>query len=301
MKIKRALIFLAAVLIFLSGSAGFTKTAYAENNSDVEAENTDGDNVYISNDGTEFTIPSADSANQEIFDYADLFTDAEEQQLETEKESLEAKKQCDIIILTLTSNEIPYDAYDGNDTTRAYAEQFYMDNGFADDAVILTIDMHNRVIYITGHGTFAAEDFQNEIETIYKAVRNKASDGAYADAAEAFLDQIDRYKNPLRAAVPTVVSLIISAVLSVLTMIILWSRHKSVQAVKYTAEGVPMTNYRVLKHDVRYMGTMRHVRHIPPPPPSGGSGRGGGFSGGMSSGGGFSGGGGSFSGGGGKF
>ncbi len=295
---KRLLIPILALMLLFLGTRSVPVWALSYTDEEIEAENTDGDSDYISNDGTLFTMKTVDPSGQRIYDFSDLFSDAEENELEVKRKALEEAKHCDIIVLTLSANEIPYDAYDGNDTTMKYAEQFYMDNGFADDGIIFTIDMNNRVLMTSGHGRYYSDRFESYTEDIYNAVLHDAKNGDYVGAVETFYRMVERYQNPAYAAKPTVLSILISIGLSVLIVIIFLSKHSAVQAMKWTPEGADAKRYKVLTHDVRFRGTRRIVRHIPPPPKSGGDG--GSFSS-SSGGGGFSGGGGGFSSGGGKF
>ncbi len=301
MKMKRISLMvstlLAVGLLTAGGTSSVLASTYTE--AEIQAENTDGDQDYISNDETFFSIPTVDPSVDALYDYADLLTDSEEAELLQRQVEIENSKNCDIIILTLSENEIPYDYYDGTDTTKSYAEQFYIDSGFRNDAVVFTVDMNNRVIWTVGHGTYDTSDFVDFTEEVYNAALSKARQNDYYGEVDVFLTKFNAYKNPLLAMVPTAMSLVISLVIAILTAVIFLSKHKSAQALKFTPQAAKAEYYQSDVHDVRFMGTRRHVRHIPPPSKS--SGGGGGFSGGHSSGGGFSGGGGGFSGGGGKF
>ena len=77
-----------------------------------------GSGPYTSNDGTVFYMPVADKTRI-LYDYADLFTDAQEKEL-TQKLSLESdEKNCEIMVLT--SYDIPRDINYGTETTQKYA------------------------------------------------------------------------------------------------------------------------------------------------------------------------------------
>ncbi len=304
MKPRREMRFLAMILLCLFVFVS-TLPVFAADDSAAELEarrteeNQDGDRDYISNDGTLITIPTVDPSKEEIYDYAGLFTDEEKKSLNERRLKIETAKRCDIVILTLTEAEIPYDFYDGSDTTKAYAEQFYMDNHFADDAVVFTIDMNNRVLWTTGHGKYDDPDFVDLTETIYKQTMARAKKADYFGAANVFMDQFDSYKNIAHAMLPTGISLLISLALMVITIVVMLTNHNATQPSKVNIPAVKVFDYKVVRHQVHYLGTRRSVRHIPKA--RSGSSGGGGFSGGHSSGGGFSGGGGGFSGGGGKF
>ena len=265
---------------------------------EAEAENKDGDETYVSNTGEVFTIPRGVDRDLRIYDYANLLSDSEEDRLRERIHEIEEKKKADIVILT--SEDIPYDADYGTETTMKYAEQFLMDNGFREDAIIFTIDMKNRVLWTAGHGKYADEKYVEYEREVYDAAMSHARDGEYGGAAEAFLDITYRLENIGHAVIPTFFSLVVSSFLSLLGVIGLLAKHGSVQPSRENVPPVKVRNYRTLNHDAVFLGTVRTVRRIERPKSSS-SHSGGGFSGGSHSGGGFSGGGGSFSGGGGHF
>lgn len=253
------------------------------------------ESTYTTNSGNQVTIPKVSSDGSRIYDYASLFSENEEQTLAGEKEEAERAQKAQIIILT--SSEIPQDADGGTETTRKYAEQFYIDNHFSNDAVILTIDMNNRVLWVTGHGKYAGDRFVSFTKKIYDDIGGEASDGNYDEAAESFISIMHGYRNVTAAIGSTGVSLVVSGIVTIVVIVILFSIQGTAAPSERNAPQIPTKDYRVTAHDVMYTGTHRSVRHIP----RNNSGSGGDFTGGTSSGGGFSGGGGNFSGGGGHF
>lgn len=264
---------------------------------DAEAENNDGDDVYISNNGTVFRIPRAEDPSERVFDYAGLFTEEQHQALRDKIAELEKKKKCTIVLLM--PKDVPYDINNGTETSQKYMRQFYIDNGFEKDGVGFIIDLDNRVLWSIGSGKYKTNDFVDFTEEVYNACLGVARKGDFYAAAEVFLDRFDAYGNVARAAIPTPLSLIISAVAAFLGMAFFNAQHARTQPSKATTPALQVRNYRQLNHDEHYLGTTVTRRRLPSESKSGGGG-GGGFSGGFSSGG-FSSGGGSFSGGGGKF
>lgn len=255
------------------------------------------ESTYTTNSGDQVTIPKVSSGGSRIYDYASLFSENEEQTLAGKKKEAENAQKAQIIILTLTSSEIPQDADGGTETTQKYAEQFYIDNHFSNDAVILTIDMNNRVLWVTGHGKYAGDKFVSFTKKIYDDISGEASDGNYDEVAESFISLMHGYRNVTAAIAPTGVSLVVSGIVTIVVIVVLFSIQGTAAPSERNAPQIPTKDYRVTAHDVMYTGTHRSVRHIP----RNNSGGSGGFTGGTSSGGGFSGGGGNFSGGGGHF
>ncbi len=279
-------------------AAPASDAVFIKDPAEAEAENTDGDDTYVSNSGEVFQIPRIDNPEERVFDYAGLFSTGEENALRSRILEMQKKKKADIVILT--SETVPEDYYYGTETTMKYAEQFLMDNGFREDALIFIIDMNNRVLWTAGHGKYAAEKYVKYEEKVYDAAMYNAKNGDYYGAANAFLDETHKLGNRLYAAKPTFLSLLFSVVLTLMSILGLEAKHSGAQPSKAHTPAVKTNGYKTLSHREQYLGTRRSVRHIPRRTESSGGG-GGGFSGGSHSGGGFSGGGGGFSGGGGKF
>lgn len=286
------------VYIFLAAMLALTWRTVPIWASDNHAMGSTGtESTYTTNSDEQVTIPKVSSDGSRIYDYASLFSENEERTLTDRKEKAERAQKAQFIILTLTSSQIPEDVEGGTETTEKYAEQFYIDNDFSDDTVLLTVDMNNRVLWVTGHGKYAGDKFVSYTKKIYERINEAASDGDYMKAAETFISMMADYRNVAAAIRPTGVSLIVSVIVTLVVMIILFSMQASAAPSERNAPQIPTKDYRVTAHDVMYTGTHRTVRHIP----KNNSGSGGDFTGGTSSGGGFSGGGGNFSGGGGHF
>lgn len=258
-----------------------------------------GSGPYTSNDGTVFYMPVADKTRI-LYDYADLFTDAQEKEL-TQKLSLESdEKNCEIMVLT--SYDIPRDINYGTETTQKYAEEFMHENAISDDRTILIMDMNNRLVVVYGQGRFYGDDkFVKMAEDFYNEIYDDMANANYVHVVERYISYMHRFRNIMFALIPTPLSLAISAVLSALTLITLIARHKSTQPSKATQIPIKTLNYARTHHNSRFLGKTVTHRVIPKSEPGRGGG-GGGFSGGHSSGGGgFSGHAGGSSGGGGHF
>ena len=258
-----------------------------------------GSGPYTSNDGTVFYMPVADKTRI-LYDYADLFTDAQEKEL-TQKLSLESdEKNCEIMVLT--SYDIPRDINYGTETTQKYAEEFMHENAISDDRTILIMDMNNRLVVVYGQGRFYGDDkFVKMAEDFYNEIYDDMANANYVHVVERYISYMHRFRNIMFALIPTPGSLAISAVLSAMVLIGLIARHKSTQPSKATQIPIKTLNYARTHHNSRFLGKTVTHRVIPKSEPGRGGG-GGGFSGGHSSGGGgFSGHAGGSSGGGGHF
>ena len=242
-------------------------------------------------------MPYVEDNSQRVYDYADLLTTSEEKSLSDYIAELEGKKKCEIIILT--STDIPLDISYGNETSMKYAEQFYMDNAVTDDGLIFLLDMNNRMIWTAGSGKYKAEKYVDFEEKVYNDVLDGMRNQRYYDVCNTFLKDVYKLDNIAYAMMPTPFSLIISAVLSLITLVSLLAKHSSSQPVNNAKIAVKTLNFRQTGHNAIFLGKHTSQRRIVKEHHS--SGGGGGFSGGTHSGGGFSGGGGGFSGGGGHF
>ncbi len=271
-----------------SGARSGALSAYEENN--------DGDDTYISNDGTTFRIPRVADRSLGVFDFRGIYTAEQQRSLKERIDRLAEKKKCDIFILI--PRDVPIDVNNGSETSQKYLRQFYIDNNFGEDGAAFIIDLDNRVLWTIGSGKYRSDKFVDFSRKVYNDCLAVARRGDYYAAAETFLDDFDSFGNPAKAAVPTPLSLLIGGIASLLGMLGLNAQHKHTQPSRATTPALSVRNYRSLRHDERYLGTTVTRRHIPRNDSHGGGG--GGFSGGFSSGG-FSSGGGSFSGGGGKF
>ncbi len=263
----------------------------------AEQENNDGDDVYVSNNGTVFRIPRASDPSERVFDYAGLFTEEQQETLRNRIARLQEQKKCDVIILI--PDEVPLDVNNGTETSQKYLRQFYIDNGFQEDGTGFIIDLDNRVLWTVGHGKYVTEDFVKFTNQVYNDCLTAAKRGDFYAAAETYLDDFDAYGNIWKAAVPTPLSLLLGAAASLLGMLGFNSKHKHTQPSRAATPPLEVRGYRSSGHRENYLGTTVSRRRIVHDDHSRGGG-GGGFSGGFSSGG-FSSGGGSFSGGGGKF
>ena len=258
-----------------------------------------GSGPYTSNNGTVFYMPVIDKTRI-LYDYADLLSDSEEKELTEKLARVSDEKKAEIMILT--SNDIPKDINYGTETTQKYAEEFMYENAISDDRTILVMDMNNRLVVIYGQGKFYRDDkFVNMSENFYNDIHDDMTNGNYYFVCDRYITYIHRFRNIAYALIPTPLSLVISAVMSILVLLGLVARHKSTQPSKATQIPIKTLDYRRTGHTRRFLGKNVMTRVLPKnDPPRGGGG--GGFSGGHSSGGGgFSGHAGGSSGGGGHF
>lgn len=135
--------------------------------------------------GTELATNTA----QRVYDFAQLFTSSEVSQLEQGIKTLQESYKADIVIVTEDNTQ--------GKTSRAYADDFYDDNGFgygsSRDGLLLLIDMDNREIYISTCGQAIPIFTDNRIEEMLDSIVSYMADGDYYKAAYNFLVECDNY------------------------------------------------------------------------------------------------------------
>ena len=100
-----------------------------------------------------------------VYDFADLLTDDEEEQLYEEVSKYITKTNYDLVLVTINENN--------KDSAREYADDFYDYNEFGKDSlrdgVLILIDMDNRELYIstTGNAIKMYDDERLGIDEAY--------------------------------------------------------------------------------------------------------------------------------------
>lgn len=251
-------------------------------------------------------------ASEKIYDYADLLTDLEEAALKTKIDEFRNKYHTEIVIVTIDS---PYTYESWNDE---YAEDFYDYNDFGldtkhHDGIILLRNAYQQDPYycmsmIGNAQIYLDEDrFNNILDDIYANISNKR----YLNGFTQFISECSNYydkgiPSSMRGAylddhgfiaykklpysVPVLLSIVIASIVTLITMIILVRKNKTVKkaleandyldksSIVYTRKNRTLVNSIVTHYTIQSSS-------------SGGHGGGGGFSHGGSSGFGHSGGG----------
>ena len=117
-----------------------------------------------------------------LVDDADLLTDSEEQELNTELDEISEKQQCDVVVVTKNS-------LDGK-SAQDYADDFFdaiAENG---DGVALLIDMQNREICISTGGIAIRYLTDARVEDILNDGYEPISDGEYEQCLSVMLKDV---------------------------------------------------------------------------------------------------------------
>lgn len=136
-------------------------------------------------------IPTFATANIKVYDYANLFSAEELEQLENNAKTLSETYQLDVGIVTANDAE--------GKTAEAYADDFYDNNGYGygsdADGLIFLIDMDNRQIWISTCGLGIQYFTDSRIEKMLDSLYEYVSNSNYYGAANNFLQLTESYIN----------------------------------------------------------------------------------------------------------
>ena len=140
--------------------------------------------VTESNKYNILSTPAVD-ATEKVYDFADLFTDTEEQQLYTEIRKYIDNHNMDLAVVTINNN---------NKTPEEYSDDFYDYNDFDQKGgVLFLIDMYNREIYMstTGSAIKMYNDYRvnQALDMVYKYM----SDKRYYNGVQEYISIISNY------------------------------------------------------------------------------------------------------------
>ena len=131
---------------------------------------------------------------QLVIDGADLFTDQERQILEAQATELQQQYGMDVVILTV-------DSLDGI-SAQDYADDYYDDNGYAEDGILFLLAMSEREWYIStcGDGIYAFTDYG--IQTLGELLLPYLGDGNYYLAFQVYSNALPQYLDAFEEGTP---------------------------------------------------------------------------------------------------
>lgn len=134
-------------------------------------------------------VSAADSKNL-IYDEANLLNEQEKSELNALANEYGAERQTDFVILTTNNTE--------NQDVQLLTEDFYDEHALGYDkangnAVILTMDMNNREVYLAGF--YKAEDYldNGRLQSIRSRITSELSSGDYKLAFEKYIKLSYKY------------------------------------------------------------------------------------------------------------
>lgn len=130
---------------------------------------------------------SAKSRDSRLTDQAKLLTSHEEDELLDRLDDVSEEFDMDVVILTVED-------LDG-DTPKDFAEDYYEDQEFAQDGILLLVSMQERDYYILPRG-FAEEAIdRGDLDNICQIVQDSLREDEYEEAFHDFVDQVEQYVN----------------------------------------------------------------------------------------------------------
>ena len=144
----------------------------------------EGVTVTDNNKSNVLSTPAVD-ASEKVYDFADLFTDSEEEQLYQQITAFIDSYDMDLAVVTINDNP-KYSQVE-------YADDFYDYNDFSKDGVLFLIDMDNRQIHMstTGYAIRMYNDYR--IDKALDAVYTYMSDEEYYVGTSNYISIIEDY------------------------------------------------------------------------------------------------------------
>lgn len=188
------------------------------------------------------------NASEKIYDFANLFTNTEESNLYTLINDFITNYNLDMVIVTINNNN--------KSSAMEYADDFYDYNDFGKgstfDGLLFLIDMDTREMWISTTGQAILIYNDNRIDTILDNAYTHISSQKYFECAKSFIvkssyfakkgipsnnkdytidsngDYVKKSSSFLESF-PILPSLIISFILSLITVLVARSKHKTIK------------------------------------------------------------------------
>lgn len=148
------------------------------------------DSIYLTSSVKRAALatPKVDE-KEKVYDFANLFTDSEEEELYDDITTFISTNKMDMVIVTIDDNN--------KSSAMAYADDFYDYNYFGvgdtHDGLILLIDMDNRVVWISTTGKAILMYNDSRIDNILDYVQANLKNARYYTAANNFIYHSDRF------------------------------------------------------------------------------------------------------------
>ena len=186
-----------------------------------------------------------------LIDEADLLSDDEETALQDKLNEISKRVKCDIVIVTTES-------LDGK-TAQAYADDYYDDNGYKDDGVLLLIAKKERKWAMSTSGFGITALTNKKLNIISDKFTPYLSNKQYQKAFTVFADKCDEYITEARnkkkggydVGKNLLLSLGIGIVVAVVSVSAMAAQLKSVKLQESATDYVKTGSLRITqRHDV---------------------------------------------------
>lgn len=224
---------------------------------------------YISNTIKVYKVDK----REKVYDFADLLSDQEEQELYNKSQEFIEDNDMDIVFLTIDEN--PYGS--SENATKRYSEDFYDYNNFGIgktmDGIIITIDMNNRYPYISTTGKAQLVYDDNRINNMHDGAYSYLASGKYYNAFNIYFSRADSFaKNGIpssnqdycvddngeyyrctKRSVNWIWSLVIAFVATIIIVSITLGKYKGIR--KATNAGEYLTNKKITNSKDMFLTT----------------------------------------------
>lgn len=163
-------------------------------------------------------VPVSAESFDYVIDEANLLTTGQENALQDKLAKLSQEVDADIVVVTVTNLNGQY--------IRDYADDYYDDNGYADDGVLLLIDMDTRAYWISTTGRCIDDVSVYDLED---AFLSDLSNGYYYDAFSAYADACRDELEPMPLLMKILVCLGIGIVIGLITVFVMKGKLKTVR------------------------------------------------------------------------
>lgn len=199
-----------------------------------------------------FSVSSVCAASPvRLVDEAGILNASEKAELLTLLDEISQRHGMDIVVVTVDSL--------GGKSARAFADDYYDENGYGKDGILLLIAINSRDYYIatSGYGITALTDWN--LSYMENQFIDDLRDGNYADAFRAYAELCDEFVSEAKSgeAFPLVKSLLISAVIGFIVALIataiMRAKLKSVRSKASAGDYIKQGSFRVTKSGDRYL------------------------------------------------
>lgn len=262
MKKKISMLFLIVISFFTVINAQASTNTIPRTEDDLKVPS--GITVTEENKSFILNTPKVD-AREKIYDFAEILTIEEEEQLFSLVTDYIAESSMDLAIVTI--NENPKSYYNGQNSTAVYADDFYDYNDFKKDGVLFLIDLENREYYVstTGQGILVYDD--DRIDQVLDNAEDSMRNGNYFEASKEVIKTLkDFYQSGIPESnanceitysgaykcykkVPYFPVILITAIITIITFTIIINSYKKIRsalnASRYISKGKTKIDKRV--------------------------------------------------------
>lgn len=229
-KITKTLILTTLLIIIFSAFATLFQCSYASTKTYDRPENTLGITKKIEiTPERKYLIKNTPyvDAEEKIYDFANLFSDTEEDKLYKNVKEFIDKTNLDMVIVTIN--------YNNKNSSMEYADDFYDYNDFGIgnnyDGILFLIDMDNRKMWISTTGS-AIQIFDSHIDSILDDTYSYIKDKEYFECANTFISSSQssyNFNKYFGLVFGIILAIVISILVPTIFCLIQKSKHKAIR------------------------------------------------------------------------